>query len=487
MAKTESTAVNDLIKIATTQTPLRHDPSDDLMFAAPSKKDRSSKHALVPSGTEVAPLPRNRAPLSTQQHAIAMPAHRLSSAAISPPPMPALKMSSPAIVPPPMPTLKMSSPAIVPPPIPAPPSLLADVPERLSDPSLEPIATRATRPSLPPPTRASAPPPVRIAIPSEYPIVTPMVAPAPAIEDIAPLWGDDSLDVDVQPFHGDSTAQLAKPRTTLQWMIKLAPVAGAMILLGVIIGGFLVFGGKGDKQDTAAAASGAVEVKVLDEQAAPVAVAAPAPGSPTEAAPTPPAPVTPPNLAAVATESAPATATTDSAGATNVPSTATKLASTAVAPTTAAPTAAAPTIAAPSTVTTATAATTASPSTAVPAQPSIATRAPTSAAIAARPVFVDVRIDSKPTGATVMLVDRGKQTFLGTTPISTAVDPSRAYEIVFSHPRRPTQTQHLDPKTTTRLAVVLSRSSNRPTMDLAKPPTAAAVAKPAIAKPAKVA
>jgi hypothetical protein len=60
-------------------------------------------------------------------------------------------------------------------------------------------------------------------------------------------------------------------------------------------------------------------------------------------------------------------------------------------------------------------------------------------AVPGRPKLVDVRIDSKPSGATVMLVDRGKTTFLGTTPISTAVDGSRKYDLVFTYPNKPTQ------------------------------------------------
>src|SRR5688500_6521356 len=96
MAKTESTAVNDLIKLTTTQTPLRHDPSEDLMFAPPSKKDRRSTKqlALVPHGTDVPPLPRNRAPQSTQQNAIAMPALKIPSAAADRPSEPADRRSA---------------------------------------------------------------------------------------------------------------------------------------------------------------------------------------------------------------------------------------------------------------------------------------------------------------------------------------------------------------------------------------------------------
>jgi len=542
MAKTESTAVNDLIKIATTQAPLRQDPSDDLMFAVPSTKDRSTKqHALVPRGTDV-PLPRARAPHGTEQNAIAMPAIKtagaaaslapraisppplprttMSSRAISPPPLPRTTMSSPAISPPPLPRTTMSAAAISPPPLPrttmsaaaiapppAPKAALvaatldapapnATAPEFLSDsfealatstenpslasmdsiptspavaaiepiraratspslPSVEPVATRTTRPSLPSPARAPLPPLARIPMPSEYPIVSavhsqPMApAPQPTHDEIEPVWAEDSLDVDVdvERFHGDSTAQVPKPRTTLEWMIKLAPLAGAMILLGVFVGGYLVFDGQGGKQRAAAsatdtvAAEGTVEVKVVADDVEPVAVAAP--DSPAIAAPA----AEPASETAVAAVTPPNLATTEPAAA--VPVTPPNLA--------------APTPTAPLTA---------------PAMPSITTPAPTVAALEHRTALVDIRIDSKPSGATVMLVDGGKQTFLGTTPISTAVDPSRSYDVAFSHPRRPTQTVHLDPKAANRLAVVLGRSGTpSTTTELAKPAPSAPAAK----------
>ncbi len=94
--------------------------------------------------------------------------------------------------------------------------------------------------------------------------------------------------------------------------------------------------------------------------------------------------------------------------------------------------------------------------------PNLAATAPTKAepaathpAIAAK--FVDIRIDSDPPGATVMLIDRGKSTFLGTTPMSAAVDPSRKYELVFSHENRATTIEPFDPAKSTRVAVHLSR------------------------------
>ncbi|MGE0549594.1 MAG: hypothetical protein AB7O24_08505 [Kofleriaceae bacterium] len=81
--------------------------------------------------------------------------------------------------------------------------------------------------------------------------------------------------------------------------------------------------------------------------------------------------------------------------------------------------------------------------------------APTPAVAA--PSFIDVRIDSKPAGATVMLVDRGKTSQLGTTPLTAGIDPSRGYDLVFTYPNRPTHVQHINPNPASRLEVVLEK------------------------------
>jgi hypothetical protein len=101
--------------------------------------------------------------------------------------------------------------------------------------------------------------------------------------------------------------------------------------------------------------------------------------------------------------------------------------------------------------------------------------------------FVDVRIDSQPAGATVTLVDRGKQVFLGTTPLATSLDSSRAYDVIIALDGRPTQMAHLDPSKSTRLDVSLggrvarattpavpSRESARAEVAARAPQTAAA-------------
>jgi hypothetical protein len=51
--------------------------------------------------------------------------------------------------------------------------------------------------------------------------------------------------------------------------------------------------------------------------------------------------------------------------------------------------------------------------------------------------------------------------FLGTTPISTALDPSRQYDVVFTYKDRPTLLEHLDPRTQSKLSVTLNRPGSR--------------------------
>ena len=104
----------------------------------------------------------------------------------------------------------------------------------------------------------------------------------------------------------------------------------------------------------------------------------------------------------------------------------------------------------------------------LPAQPVAA--APVE--VAPVPKLADVRIDSAPAGATVMLVDNGKQSFLGTTPIATSLDPSRSYDVVFTLDGRPSKTTHFDPSASQHLEVAFDKAVVAP----APAPTPAAVA-----------
>ena len=94
---------------------------------------------------------------------------------------------------------------------------------------------------------------------------------------------------------------------------------------------------------------------------------------------------------------------------------------------------------------------------AAPAEPMSSDAA---SAPAAAPALVDVRIDSTPAGATVTIIDRGKRMFLGTTPISTALDPARAYEVELALGDHPVQRARLEPGVSPRLTVALAPSGD---------------------------
>ena len=106
---------------------------------------------------------------------------------------------------------------------------------------------------------------------------------------------------------------------------------------------------------------------------------------------------------------------------------------------------------------------------------------------AAKPSFVDIRIDSNPAGATAVLVDNGKTSFLGTTPLATSLDPSRQYDIVFTYDDRPTQMAHLDPTKDTHVSIALPKaasSSSSSRRHRSAPAPVAAVAETAAPAPA---
>ncbi|HEX4422869.1 MAG TPA: hypothetical protein VH165_33365 [Kofleriaceae bacterium] len=92
---------------------------------------------------------------------------------------------------------------------------------------------------------------------------------------------------------------------------------------------------------------------------------------------------------------------------------------------------------------------------AVPPAPVAPVPVPPAAGQPSAPALVDVRINSQPSGATVMLVDRGKTQLVGNTPISAALDPSREYDLVFSYPGKPTHLEHINVGTTPRVSVTL--------------------------------
>ena len=73
------------------------------------------------------------------------------------------------------------------------------------------------------------------------------------------------------------------------------------------------------------------------------------------------------------------------------------------------------------------------------------------------PKLIDLRLDSTPEGADVTLIDQGKSSPLGATPLTASIDPSREIDLVFTKSGLPVKTEHLDPRATTRLAVILEQ------------------------------
>jgi len=453
MAKNESTAVNELIELMTTQKPLPKDPSEDLMFSAPKKVSMPRTTSSAPQGTgEVAPLPRARAPQGTQRGVPAIPsspaAVRMSTAPLSrtmtippiaPPPIArrpfapsdSARQTKPTLPPPrpssPRQTMHSSVPPvpaarpIAPPPMPSVPPAIAGPSALQMMPIVAPFESKPSIPTMP---FVPAPP---ISAPLAYPSAQPYLAHLPTDMTSNQEWFDQhGFDVEQQDI---GTARVQKRADWKVFVPKLiAPMIG-LVIVGVFVGGFFAFDGQGGKPASTTAVTHL-----------------PAPTASPKSTPEPAAVATAPAIqpAAVATE--PAVAATEPA----------KPEPAAVAPVVTEPAKAEPTkaeaITPPNLV-----GTTSEPTKTEPA-PAI-TKAVV-APEAGRPAFVDIRIDSKPTGATVMLVDRGKTTFLGTTPISTSVDPARTYDLVFTYANKPTQLEHIDPSTTTRIAVVLGKPGN---------------------------
>ncbi len=391
MAKTESTAVNQLIELTQTATPLKPDPTDDLMFRAPDKKKAARMTSTIPSmKADVPPLPRMRAPQGTQSQGVpTLPA--------MPPAKPSVRMHT------------ATHPITMPEVQPWAQAEGTGETDVITDVRHEAVATKqALKAALPPPHRPSAPPPIpraSTAMRVEAPIEAPKPAPFAASEAIAypsaapylsqlsadmtshQPWFDEaqpaSAPIEIEVDRG--TDRVRSPLAS-DWRVLLpkliAPTLG-LCIVGMFVGGFLAFNGQGGTK--AAAEPTTIAIKAT------APAAAPARNAPVALE------TTPPNLAPHAT--APAI-TTDAKAVVPV----------------------------------------------APAAPGI------------RPAFVDVRLDSTPSGATVTLIDRGKSTFLGTTPLSTALDPARQYDLMFSHARAPTQVEHLDPAVTKRLAIVLGKS-----------------------------
>jgi outer membrane biosynthesis protein TonB len=239
-----------------------------------------------------------------------------------------------------------------------------------------------------------------------------------------PSGGVERLETVDEPYLG--TVQVPKRAETKSLIAKLVVPMIGLVVAGVFVGGFVAFNGEGGKHHVVADGT-----KLGTPEAAVAAVTPPAVAQP--AAEPAPAPAVP--AVVVAPEPAPAVAAAPEP-----------------APAVAAVPEPTPAVAAP-----------APEPTPAPAPVAHVETAPAvvAAPIAAQSKLVDIRIDSKPSGATVMLVDRGRTSFLGTTPMSAAMDPSRGYDVVFTYANRPTQVEHLDPKTTSHLAITLGKPGNQ--------------------------
>jgi hypothetical protein len=501
MAKTESTAVNELIDLVQNgKQQAVPEPAADL-FAAPKSTRVSPPRMTSPlppmrGAGEVEPLPRGRAPHSTSQHSTKLPTPvRMSTAdpergntipplarATTRPPAPPTRATSSN------PTVRASASALPPPPrtmpratspIPGQRPSAPPPPQRASSPRS--IQSRATVPSLPslPPLTAPVAAPFEarsdnkpFGVPQQFPIIG-----RPQTVDVtgdivkADSWFDVSAAV--HKIDADGTAVVPRPlnRDTLSLVKKLAVPTIVLAIIGIMVGGYFAFDGNGGKKKKTVAASVAEAPKAETHVAMAVA--------PTEAPPAAPAQAEPPTKAEQVEKQA--AAETEAAKPAADSGSMLPAATTAVLthePAKAAPTktdvapkaepAPAPTKAEPAL------AAVAAPATAPKAEPApteaapVKAVAPSTAPAAVREVqtvrgvvkLVDVRIDSKPSGATVMLVDNGKTSFLGSTPLATSLDPSRKYDVIFTSPGRPTQMAPLDPAKTSRLDVTLARAKS---------------------------
>ncbi len=414
------------------------------------------------------PLPRTSTPPASTTLGVS-PLARASSASIAPPPIPS-RASSAAIAVPPALAPRTSSAAItVPPPFPSRTSSAAiAVPPPFS--SRASAAAIVVPPSL---DIADEPAPARVATPTaqgQAPAprptmlgVAPLVAPpsvviarssvghdVPTADELdAPTTIQGSSPVEVQPVRAHraptDTFVHARRRTAGIKLSQVAPWMALVIAGGAVLGAYIA----SNQRKAPDAPVAGLERATPTERAAIGDRAAL---------------VVPPSAPAVAVEPA------------------------AVAPT--------PSVVPPPSAPT----------------PSVPTAPPSPAPIAAEPsavsapvavALVDVRIDSEPSGATVTLLDRGQELYLGTTPLRTALDPSRTHQVELSHPRRPSERAIIDPSATKRVTIELERRSRSaskatppapapkvataPTTPKAAPtPTRAAATKPSAPAPTVV-
>lgn len=497
MAKTESTAVNELIELVQSKQAAPAEPAADLFAASEpiARPARVTPPRMVapvpplPRAAEVAPLPPRRAPHATSRQRVvpAAPPVRISTAdpelartipplsqpSTSPPPrahatgrnptprsMRAQRPASPAPaahvamgsspssvapVPPPPPHLRASQPApavthahegsdVTPLPLPRAddsPLPIAWNGPLSTEPSPLAITQRPTvpsAPSLPPPTAPVAAPFEASPRRSRNTTGNPLVArPVPQQYPVVrPEWFDSGRLKKVDRTEGTAIVSRQYGDGLLKKLIVPMLLA---IFIGVAIGGYLAMNARDGKK--ASQATAAIAPSGDTRVAMPVS---PAEGAEVDA----PAQVANAGGAQADSESiVPAATAAALAGAEAAP-----------APAAPAPAAEPPAAEAPAAV--------ASADSGAAAAPAVREVQTTRGVIK----LVDVRIDSTPAGATVMLVDGGKTSFLGSTPLATSLDPSRTYDVIFTLPGRPTQMAALDPAKTSRLDVTLGRAKS---------------------------
>ncbi len=103
------------------------------------------------------------------------------------------------------------------------------------------------------------------------------------------------------------------------------------------------------------------------------------------------------------------------------------------------------------------------------------------------PGLIDVRFDSTPPGAMVMLVDRerGVTSPVGTTPVRTALDPKVAYDAIFTLEGHPTKVVSLDASKSPRVLADLTGAASSATTAGVTPTPATASGEPSGAQPAE--
>jgi hypothetical protein len=541
---TESTAVNALIDLVSTATPLKPDPSDDLMFQEVKPPPAPSRGTAGRTKSMPVAAPAQRVATGTQQGMRTLPAPFSKPAATGPnqtikavPPDVRLAASSVSRSMPVAPLTLDHEDEETEVTNPGPAALSRATSQGMpASSAVAVVASRPTRPSLPPPhpTLRSSSPPAIPATPAARPSLSqtldfsyPVVASNPiAASDPPETLDADDADDEVNQFAAidDPIASVLEPkmvrpeipRVSSVWMEQdigtqqvpkrndwrtiVGRLVGPMVVLvivGIFVGGYFAFDGDGGKKRTAAAAAPA-PTEARADVAVPGAkpdvkadVASPASAA-TKVDVAVPAPIDVAKTDVAKTDVAKTDVAKTDVAKTDVAKTDVAKGDVAKADVAKADVAKADVAKADVAKTDVAAKPVVPPNLATaPANAAATTSAPrpaSSAAPGARPMLVDIRIDSTPSGATVMLIDRGKSTYLGTTPVRAAVDNARKYELVFSYENRATVVEALDPSKTKAVSVKLGRAASRPaTMSSGaakpKPVAVAKVEKPVVDKP----